>query len=102
MDYRDYKKQTEEVIRLSREFGSGLYLSDVRSIDNRAKLSDILRINRLYKELGQSPDTRLALVIDKTQKDYNLIKIFEVSCTVRRWNVRTFIDMDDAIRWLLA
>jgi len=102
MDYPDYKKQAEAVIKLSRQFGSGLYLSDIREQENRAKLSDILRINAIYKEMGQSPDTRLAIIVDKKQRDYNLVKIFELSCTVRGWNVRAFIDREEATRWLLA
>jgi len=34
--------------------------------------------------------------------DYNVAKIFELSCTVRGWNVRCFIDKKTAIRWLSA
>jgi len=102
MDYQDYKNQTEEAIFLSRENGTGYYLNDVRHVNNRAKLSDIFRINRLYSEFGQAPNTKLALLIDREQKDYNTIKIFEISCTIRGWNVRSFLRMNDALDWLTA
>ena len=102
MDYQDYKQQTEEAVLLSRKYETGLYLSDVCKIVNRARLSDVIKINKLYEELGQSKDTRLAIIADRGQKEYTLIKIFELSCTVRGWKVRCFQDGDEAIRWLRA
>lgn len=102
MGYPDYKQQTEEAILLSRQYNTGLYFNDIRQARNVAKLSDIIRINALYSSMGQSRGTRLALLTDKDQEDYNLIKIFELSCTIQGWNVHCFLDRDQAFRWLCA
>lgn len=102
MDLADYTQQTEEVVKFAREQGTGLFLSDIRQVVNHATIGDILRINALYDALLQSRANRLALLVKKDQKDYSLIKIFEMSCTVRGWNVRCFLDEQEAIHWLTA
>lgn len=102
MTYEDYRRQTEDCIALSKQYGTGLYLNDIRQLVNRARLSDVISIYELYSELGQSRDTKLAMVADRKQKDYEIAKIFEVSCTLRRWNVRIFTGVEQAIEWLLA
>jgi len=102
MDFSDYKKQSEEAIEMASRHDTGRFLSDIRKIINRASIGDVVRLNKLYDELMQPKTNRLALLIKKDQKDYTLIKIFELSCTVRGWNVKCFLDRQEAIRWLTA
>lgn len=102
MYFEDWKRQAEEVVAVSDQHQSGKYLSDVRKMDDKASIADILRMDKLYEGLAKRDSNRLALVIDKNQKNYKTIKIYEMACTIRGWNIRSFFDQDSAIRWLTA
>jgi len=102
MYFADWKRQAEEAVALSDQHQSGRYLSDVRQMDDKTSIADILRMDQLYEGLAKKESNRLALVIDKDQKNYRTIKIYEMACAVRGWHIRSFLDRESAIRWLTA
>lgn len=102
MYFEDWKRQAEDAVEISNQHQSGRYLSDVRQMDDKTSIADILRMDKLYEGLAKKDSNRLALVIDKDQKNYKSIKIYEMACSVRGWDIRSFLDRDSAIRWLAA
>lgn len=102
MYFDDWKRQAEEGVVVSNQHQCGRYLSDVRQMDDKTSIADILRMDKLYEGLAKKESNRLALVIDKNQKNYKTIKIYEMACTIRGWHIRSFLDQESAIRWLTA
>jgi len=102
MYFDDWKRQAEEGVAVSNQHQSGRYLSDVRQMDDKTSIADILRMDKLYAGLAKKDSNRLALVIDRNQKNYRTIKIYEMACAIRGWNIRSFLERESAIRWLTA
>jgi hypothetical protein len=102
MTFEDYKQQTMDAANMAATNEANLFLSDNIQQVNRAKLSEILKLYSLFDELLGSKTNRLAVLIRRDHKDYEMMKIFEVSCTLRGKAVKVFKERDEAIRWLIA
>ena len=102
MTFEDYEQQTRKAADMAAEKQTNLFLSDNRQQVNRAKFSEILRLYALFDELLGSRKNRLAVVMESDHKDYAMMAIFEVSCTIRGMAVKVFGDRDEAIKWLMA
>lgn len=102
MTFEDYKQQTIDAANMAATKEANLFLTDNIQQANRANLSEILKLYSLFDELLGSKTNRLAVLMKRDHKDYEIMKIFEVSCTLRGKAVKVFKERDKAIRWLIA
>jgi len=102
MTFEDYRQQTMDAANMAAANEANLFLTDNIQQVNRAKISEILKLYLLFDELLGSKTNRLAVLMKSDHKDYEMMKIFEVSCTLRGKSVKVFRERDKAIRWLIA
>ena len=98
--FADFLEQTRKALELARTKNARLFLSDNILLENKAKLSEIFKLPKIYDEIGASRRNKLAVLITKRASMAKDAQFFETICLNRGWNVKVYTNYNEAIVWL--
>ena len=98
----DYRKQTEEVLRLAQSKNVNLILVDDQRAQNMASTLELFAMPAMYEELGAPRSARVAIVMPHNSPSAADIRFYETVCVNRGFNVKIFATEPPAIDWLLG
>ena len=102
-DGMDVQVFTAKAIALGQQHGCLRYFTDASNIELQTSTLDIYDLpNRQYQALGLDRQSRVAIVLPISLKEFEIAKYFETSCNNAGWCVRTFSTRDQAIEWLIG
>lgn len=97
----DLKESTSEFIALQKETGINRFLIDTSEMEFVASIIDILNLpEKQYLEEEADRSSRVALVMPPSAKEKEAVEFYETVCKNRGWNVQTFLERKEAVRWL--
>jgi len=98
----DYRKQTEEVLRLAQSKNVNLILVDDQRAQNMASTLELFAMPAMYEELGAPRSARVAIVMPHNSPSAADIRFYETVCVNRGFNVKIFSTEPTALEWLLG
>ena len=103
LDGEDIRTLTSETIALGRTAATQSFLADASEADVTADLVDLYDVPaKQYVDEGADRLGRMAIVMPPSEETRRAIAFFESVCRNRGWNVKTFADRTEALRWLAA
>ena len=101
IDGQAIRRMTVEAIALGQRMDCPKYLVDAIDLELAATTFDIYDLpNRQYDELGLDRKSRVALVLPTLLREFEIARFYEIQCTKRGWNVKSFPVPDKAFEWL--
>ncbi|MGA2171638.1 MAG: hypothetical protein ABSG82_01315 [Sedimentisphaerales bacterium] len=94
------KKMSEEALALAHKNGSNRFLVDHRDLEHGLSTLQVDDMPRMLKQIGVTPEDRIAIVFNPTSPISNAFQFFRNSAFIQSLQVRIFIDPDEAITWL--
>jgi hypothetical protein len=103
IDGKDLRRITAEAITLGQQRGCLRYLVNAMNLELAATTFDIYDMpHRQYDELHLDRRTRIALVLPTLLREFEFARFYEIQCTNRGWNVKSFPVTDEAFKWLMG
>ncbi|KAA3629905.1 MAG: hypothetical protein DWQ09_02425 [Proteobacteria bacterium] len=97
----DLKESTSELIALEKEKGVNRFLIDTSEMEFVASMIDILDLpEKQYIEEEADRSGRIALIMPTSLRTKEAVEFYETACKNRGWNVQTFLEREEAVRWL--
>jgi hypothetical protein len=98
----DYRKQTEEALKLARSRNVELFLVDDQNARNTASALELFAMPAMYEELGAPRSAKVAIVMQHNSPSAADIRFYETVCVNRGFNVKIFAAERAALAWLMG
>lgn len=97
----DYQVTIDEAAKFGRAKNTMLFLVNNVQMVNAASVSDIYKVPKLYKKLVPEKELKIAALFSESSNNES-ISFYENICVNQGFNVKTFINREEAISWLLS
>ena len=98
----DYRKQTEDALKLARRKKVSLFLVEDQQARNTASVLELFAMPAMYEELGAPRSAKVGIVMPHNSPSAADIRFYETVCVNRGFNVRIFATERQAIEWLMG
>jgi len=97
----DYQVTIDEAAKFGRAKNTMLFLVNNVQMVNAASVSDIYKVPKFYKKSVPEKELKIAALFSESSNNES-ISFFENICVNQGFNVKTFINREEAISWLLS
>ncbi|MBD3169092.1 MAG: hypothetical protein GF307_06385 [candidate division Zixibacteria bacterium] len=96
----DYIEQTRKIAEMVNERNILEILLDHSELINKASLTEIYEIPKLYEAHNLNRNVKIAVIVSKDLSQELDFEFFEDICRNRGWNMKLFRGREPALRWL--
>jgi len=97
----DYQVTIDEAAKFGRAKNTMLFLVNNVQMVNAASVSDIYKVPKFYKKSVPEKELKIAALFSESSNNES-ISFYENICVNQGFNVKTFINREEAISWLLS
>lgn len=99
----ELQESASTAIELEKSQGQRRFLVDCSNIrlSPSTSLADIYNLPAVqYEAEGADREAAIAVFAPAESSEFDAIQFYETACVNRNWNVKLFLDRDEAIEWL--
>ena len=100
ISWEDKKKFSKEMLAAGRKNNINAFLVDQKETSFVLSVLEIDRLPSMLKEIGFSPNHKLAILINHDSLKGNLFKFLQNVCSLRSMQIQVFNDTEKATAWL--
>ena len=100
ISWEDKKKFNEEMLAAGRKNNVNAFLVDQKKTSFGLSVLEIDRLPSMLKEIGFSPNHKLAILINHDSLKGDLFKFLQNVCSLRSMQIQVFNDTEKATAWL--
>ncbi len=101
LTYDELVKQTQEAIKLGQGKNSRLFLTNFSNVKVQAQTMELFDFPKIYEQLGMTRTSRIAVVVSEIELKTEELYFYETICLNRGWNIKIFLQRDQALDWLI-
>lgn len=98
---RDLQESTSAFIALEKKEGINRFLIDTSEMELTASIMDVYNLpDKQYLEEEAERSGRVALILPTSAREKEAVNFYETVCKNRGWQVKTFLEHQEAVNWL--